>query len=74
MGVRVSILKLDPIIYPAYKNSLFIYLISQKVDLFIHCSLNLYTLSYPLLLCVSVCVGGGGGLVVSLVKVWESVF
>ena len=30
------------------KPSLFIYLILQKIDLFIYCSLNFYTLSYPL--------------------------
>ena len=30
------------------KPSLFMYLISLKVDLFIHCSLNLYTFSFPL--------------------------
>ena len=41
-GVQVSILKPNPIIYLAFeKNRLFIYLISQKVDLFRCCSLNL---------------------------------
>ena len=50
IGVQVCILKPSPIIYPAFekKTGLFIYLISQKVDLFIYCSLNLYILSYHL--------------------------
>ena len=34
--------------WPLKINSLFIYLISQTVDLFIYCSLNLYTILYPL--------------------------
>ena len=49
-GVRVSILKPTPIIYPAFeKNSLFIlYLISQKVDLFINSLFYLFILSSAL--------------------------
>ena len=40
-GVRASILKPTLIIYLAFENnSLFIYLISQKVDLYIYCPLN----------------------------------
>ena len=42
-GVRVNILKPTPIIYPAFKKTQPIhinYLILQKVDLFIYCSLN----------------------------------
>ena len=58
--MRVSILKLTPIIYPAFeKNILFIYLISQKVDLFIYCSL-----SYIPFHIICNCVWGGklGGI------------
>ena len=60
MGVLVRILKPTPIIYPAVekKPSPFIYLISLKVDLFICCSLNLYTLLYPFISSVIVCVWG----------------
>ena len=42
MGVRASILKPTTVIYLAFeKNSQFIYLISQKVDLLIYCPLNI---------------------------------
>ena len=50
-GVGVCILKPTQIMYPAFEkkeNSQFIYLISQNVDLFIYCYLNLYTRLYPL--------------------------
>ena len=41
MGVRASILERTQIIYLAFeKNSPFIYLISQKVDLFMYCPLS----------------------------------
>ena len=70
-GVRVSILKPTPIIYPAFekKHILFIYLISQNVDIFIYCSLIYIPFR---ILCNCVC--GGGKLRVILVRVWESVF
>ena len=56
--VGVSILKPTPIIYLAFeKNSLFIYLISQKDDQIIYCSLNLYTFH---ILCNCVCMWGEG--------------
>ena len=66
-GVRVSILKSTPIIYPAFekKPSLFIYLISQKVDLHI----VFFELIYPFISSVIFVGGGGGG-----VRVCESVF
>ena len=48
-GVHASILKPSSIIYLALEeNSLFIYLNSQKVELFVYCFLNEYILSYHL--------------------------